>query len=57
MKGEIKRQSYELIKELEAFGLNFKTMLELINNITDYDKKIIQEKISSEVLKAIPLTK
>lgn len=40
---------------IEAFGLNYKTMLELIGNITSDEKKMIQEKMSSSMLEEIPL--
>ncbi|WMJ81626.1 fumarylacetoacetate hydrolase family protein [Clostridium sp. MB40-C1] len=42
---------------MEVFDLNFKTMLELIDNITADQKKMIQEKMSSGILDAIPLKK
>jgi len=43
--------------QIEAFGLNYKTMLELIENITIDEKKMIREKMSSGMLDAIPLKK
>ncbi len=42
---------------IEVFGLNFRTMLELIENITSDEKKMIQDKMSTSMLGKILLTK
>lgn len=44
------------IYPLEAFGLNFKTMLDLIDNITAEEKKMIREKMRFGLLEIISLT-
>lgn len=44
------------IYPIEALGFNFKNMLELIDNITTYDKKMLREKINYESIDALPLT-
>lgn len=41
------------IHPIEAFDLNFKTMLELINNITVDDMKMIRKKMSMDTVAAI----
>lgn len=45
------------IYPIETFGLNYKTILELIENINIDEKKMIKEKMREKILDSVPLTK